>query len=338
MTMNHRIRMKRLLVWTIVLGLYIVLPTSCLKDDTEEYQAEHDRSMENLKVKYGITEADLIQDGIYLHFTYMPDTISVAPVYAKDQYYVVIDLAGFDSENEEPFAVTDSATAAQYDIYRADLVYGPIRTNINNSFIGFYKAIQKMPEGSSAIILFPHDQAFGGYIPVVYRVKLYRVIQSYDEYLDNEFTEYMNHLGINSVNNMGNIQADSAYYKIVTEGDSVPEIETSDSVKIELHAYYVETDTAYVKGFPGRCFFPINDSGDTIAFEVGTTAFPITEIINSVVTVMKLGETREIITPATYAYGETGFVHPYVGLYIVPPYLSVHYTITLIDYTKYGTK
>ena len=67
---------------------------------------------------------------------------------------------------------------------------------------------------------------------------------------------------------------------------------------------------------------------------MGDEFFPVSPIVNHVILQMKLGETREIITPSEYTYGEEGFVHPWVGVYIIPPSIPLHYTISLNDYKK----
>lgn len=126
----------------------------------------------------------------------------------------------------------------------------------------------------------------------------------------------------------------TAYYKTIVEGDSIIELEMGDSVTVCLYGHYVEADPAYVESFPGRQFFPINESGDTITFALDDIIFPITNIVNISVREMKMGEKREVLSPPEYAYGETGFVHPYIGVYIVPPSMPLHYTITLMDYKK----
>ena len=105
-----------------------------------------------------------------------------------------------------------------------------------------------------------------------------------------------------------------------------------DSITVKIYGYYVEADTAYVDSFPGRQFFPINESGDVVTFAFGDIVFPITSIVNYAVEDMKIGETREVISPAEYGYGTNGFLHPYVGVYIIPPSMPLHYTLTLVDY------
>ncbi len=321
---------KRIFKGVIIFSSLALTLTSCLKDDTEELIAEHDRALQAMKAVYGITEADLIGDGVYLHII---DSLSTPGIHPADQNVIIANLAGFDSDGTI-FDVTDSATAKQNNVYRPDLVYGPIRVNINNTFPGFYNAIQKVPEGANAVMLIPYDMAFGGYEPIAYKVELFKVVTDFDAFVHQEFEAYKDSLGIDDANNLDDIGADSAYESRDTAGYAVPDLQIGDSAKILLHAYYVETDPSFVQGFPGRCFFPINESGDIITFDVGTTSFPITGIINSLVMTMNVGDRREIITPAAYAYGDDGFVHPYTGIYIVPPAMDIHYTIELIDYVK----
>jgi hypothetical protein len=321
----------RILKGAIVFSLLTFIASSCLKDDTEELIAAHDRAFAAMKVTYGMTEANAIGDGIYLRFD-PADTVSA--IHPANQNYVVIDILGFNSLGDV-INVTDSADAAANHEYRADLVYGPVRIYINGTFPGFYKAIQKMPEGSSAIMLFPYDQVLGGYEPYAFKVKLYKVIPDIDSFLISEFETYKNllkdSLGItdDSYDTIPNYQ--DAYSIITTEGTESVDIAFGDSATILLRAYYVETDPTYVTGFPGRSFFPINNSGERITFSLGTEAFPISELINSIVPEMKIGEKREIISPAKYVYGENGFSHPYVDIYIVPPYMDIHYSIELVS-------
>jgi hypothetical protein len=311
-----------------LISILTLLVSSC-QDDTEEYIAAHDQKFEAMKVEYGMTEANAIGDGIYMRF--IGDTTTAVHPGALD--YVMVSLVGLNSAGDL-IDVTDSADAAANDIFREDLVYGPVRLNVDNTFTGFNIAVQKMPEGSYAMILFPYDLAFGGYEPIVYKVKLYKVIPNLEQYIDAQFETYVDilkdSLGI-ITDNYDSIPGFRNAYSIITkQGTEDVELSYGDSATIELHAYYVETDPTYVHEFPGRSFFPINNSGDTITFDIGSVSFPISDLINAVVPIMKLGERREIVSPSEYVYDNQGFVHPYVGSYIVPPYMDVHYSIELI--------
>ena len=313
--------------WLFLTALIAFL-YSCDTTDYEELQAEHDLAMERFKTEYGITENDHIGDGIYVKT--LSDLTDADTVFAEGSDHVVVGLVGFDSDNNV-FDVTDHEVATSYGVERSDYIYGPIRLKIDNTFPGFYKAIQVLPEGAEAVMLFPHDQAFGEYKPILYEVSLYRVISDLAAYTDQEFQAYRELLGMDLSDTLPGF--DSVYIKpLVTVDDTAHEIFYGDVVTIRLTARYVETDTAYVESFPGREFFPINLSGDSIEFEYGVLAFPITNLTHIAVENMNLGETWEILAPAQYAYGESGFNHPVMGTIIVPPDMPVHYTLKLVSY------
>ena len=332
-------KIRRELLSGLLIGLLAVFAGSCLKDHTEEYQADHDAAFQALKKEFNITAEDHIGDSIFVHFTYMPE-INGDTVFPEDQDYVVMDYIGlkYGGPYSEPevFDVTSEEDAREYDLYRGDIIYGPVRLNINQTFRGFYFGIQHVPESAEATILIPHEQAFYNYEPLVYKVKLYRVIKDLQLYDSLQMMSYLDLLGISTIaeNTHDITEVPKAYYKIVTEGEEYPEMEIGDTVVIKLHAYYVETDTAYVDSIPGRQFFPINQSGEEVKFAYGENYFPITPVLNVMLGYMKLNETREIVTPADYTYGEYGFIHPGVAVFIVPPYIPVHYIVTFERYIK----
>lgn len=160
---------------------------------------------------------------------------------------------------------------------------------------------------------------------------MYRVITDLDSYTQDQFNEYRDILEVDSML-IDTLQDDTIFYNPVQEGTEGHEIGLGDIVTIKLHAHYVETDTAYVSGFPGRSFFPINNSGDSIQFEYGLIEFPITEMIHIAVDAMDIGEKWEVLCPAYYAYGSEGFLHPIMGTIIVPAGMPVHYSIELVGY------
>jgi hypothetical protein len=132
MKTNRMRKLKIILKGIVLLSIYSLTLTSCLKDDTDEKIAEHNRKMEAMKVTYGISEDEMIGDGIYVHYTYETDTTTIAPVRAVPGDYIVVDLEGYDSDGKI-FDVTDSAVAEQENVYNDELVYGPITVNINHA-------------------------------------------------------------------------------------------------------------------------------------------------------------------------------------------------------------
>jgi hypothetical protein len=324
-------KFRRDLIYVLVLcGCLTLIATSCLKNDTEERIAAHDAAFAALKASLGITEDENIGDNIYVHFTYIPP-ITGDTLRPGGDDFIVTDYIGYNSKMEA-FDVTNAQDAENEGLYRTDVVYGPVRLQVNQTFLGFYKAVQHMPEGSSAVMLFPHDQAFGGYEPIVYEVSLYRIIKDLAEYDSLQFLAYMDSLDISISDSLPN--APKAFYKVLTEGDSIPDLEIGDTITVSLYGYYVETDTAFVEGFPGRQFFPIHECSDTVRFALGDVTFPVSDVVNYAVLAMKIGESWELISPSDYTYGDQGFIHPYIGVYIIPPFIPLHYTIKLIGYKK----
>ena len=302
----------------LLIGLGL-LTNSCLKDDSEEWQAAHDEAFEQLKADYNFSESDTIGDGIYLHVLSEGDD-----VFPEPGDMVIVDLVGHDSK-DNVFDITDYETAVSYDVAYDDHIYGPLRMNINNTFPGFFKAIQRMSQGSSAIMLVPHDQAFRNYIPLVYEVKLYRVIKDIDAYNAQQIASYCDSLGIDPGDTLSGFQ--NVYIKEFTDIEDTLDLELGDILTIRLNAYYVETDMAVVDSFPGRSFFPIGNSSDTVVFEYGPLNFPITELVLIALNGMSVGDKWQIIGPDQYGYGTEGFRHPYTGSFIVPPSMPLQYTI-----------
>ncbi|MGD2036149.1 MAG: FKBP-type peptidyl-prolyl cis-trans isomerase, partial [Bacteroidales bacterium] len=109
-----------------------------------------------------------------------------------------------------------------------------------------------------------------------------------------------------------------------------------DTILISLQGYYVEADTSYINSFPGRQFFPIGNSGDSIRYIYGEEFFPVTLAVNEVVQYMQLNVPVEFVCSSEYGYGENGFRHPYTGEFIILPDMPLHYKVELLDTVSIG--
>lgn len=318
---------RRLMKFSWLIPGALIILSSCMKDNSDDLQAEHDNDLRVLLSKYGMTDADQIETGIWLKISDTDkDSSGIFPA-AED--YVVVEVLGSYSDGEV-FDVSDSAIAQAEGVYRSDLVYGPMRLKLENTFYGFYLAMQEVPRGASAKMVFSHENAFGGYKPVAYEVKLYNVITNFNTYLSTEYFTYLDRMDLNLSDTLSS-QDSSVFSRILTEGTSVADIQVGDSVYINLQAYYAETDPTFVQQFPGRQYFPINESGTLVKILVGKESFPYVNGMFRVIERMKIGETREVLLPPSYVYGSNGFRHPYVGKFIVPPDMPVHCIIELLS-------
>lgn len=308
------------------------LMTSCLKDDLQEQIDQHDRAFNELKEEYGFTEDENIGENIYVKITDSTDFRNGQKV-NSNQNFIVIDYVGRNPE-AGVFDATREVDSRNANLFRKDIIYGPIRLPVSHTFTGFSKAIRFMSEGDAALMLFPYDQAYYDYQPVIYDIKLYEVIDNIDLYDSLQMLTYMHMLGY-PFDTMYFENSPPVYYKTIATGEEMADtISSGDSVKISLYAYYVETNPSYVDSVPGRQFFPINESGDQVTFLIGNNLFPVTEIINISVRNMKVGETRLVVSHSDYNYGDGGFMHPYVSKFIVPPHMPVHYKIKLLEIIK----
>lgn len=311
--------------------MFTLLLSSCLKDDSAEKQAEHDRKLNSLKTEYGMTEADAMEEGLYRKI--IVDSEDTVTIESGD--YIIVDVLGKYADNDV-FDASDIDDAESYGIYRPDLVYGPYRLKLDKTFYGFYKALLGLRQGNEVNMVFSQDVAFLDYEPLAYEVKIHTVIHDLDEYVASQDASYLAALGIDPEVDIVPETDSMLYWKQIEPGTDSIDLELGDIIKLRLYGYYGETDSNYVSGFPGRQFFPINESGDTISGEAGVQSFPIITSLYSAVAYMTMGEIRDVFIPSEFAFGDDGFVHPYVGKYIVPTNMSLHYRIQLLGHKKWN--
>lgn len=304
---------------------------SCLDNETDQLWTEHDQKMEEMKVKYNMTESDTLPggDNIYIRFESEGDVDN--PLRATVDDMIIIDYVG-TNYNGDVFDVSIEEVAIDEDMYAEDFIYGPGRFWVAYTFIGFQKAIQYMPLNSTAIMLIPGNMWNGSYEPVVYTVTLYNVVSDIDSYNDAQIASYLDSLEIDVEDEIPEFEGIWAKnLSLLTENDS---LNFGDTILLSLYGYYVETNEPFTDSIPGRRFFPIATSGDTVTFLYGTYGpdfFPQTQSVNEVVKFMEIGDSVDFLTRDEYGYGEEGFLHPYTGDYIVPSDMPLHYTIKLLD-------
>lgn len=317
----------------LIIVLLVVILNSCLEDDSAERQADHDRKLNMLKSEYGMTESDVLEGGIYRKVIEGEDT----SVYIESTDYIIADVIG-KYAIEGVFDASDADIAEDNGLYRPDLVYGPYRLKIDQTFYGFYKALLGVVEGSEVEMVLSHSVAFLDYEPLAYEIRIRRIIKDIDSYLIDQDTKYMNELDIDPSVDIVPGTDSSIFWKQVEPGTDSIDLEIGDIVKLRLYGYYAEIDSNVRSGFPGRQFFPINESGDTISGEAGVQSFPIINSLYPAIAYMKIGEIRDIFIPSELAYGEEGFQHPFVGKFIIPKNMSLHYRVQLMGHTKWNER
>ncbi|MBN1598784.1 MAG: FKBP-type peptidyl-prolyl cis-trans isomerase [Bacteroidales bacterium] len=301
----------------------VIALASCIKSDSEEYQKQHDRDFEALKMEFGFTEDDFISEGVYLKVDYDGDTATA--IYPTDEDFIMADVVGHRIDIGI-FEVTNRDIAEENEVDRSDYIYGPIRIWVVSTPVGFNIAIKKVPQGAHATMLLSHEMAYGGYIPIVYEVDIYNIKDDLEQYNQYQINAALDSLDMDPV--LDSVPGFSNAYSIIEVPGTVSDsAEIDDEVTISLHGYYVECDTTFIQSFPGREFFPFNNSDTLITYFIGDERFPLSSILTEIVPQMKLNEVRHIIIGSEHGYGTSGVIHPYDGFYIIPPDMPLHYKV-----------
>ena len=309
----------------IVVAVFFI---SCLENEQEKWIAEHDQRMEEMKDTYGFTESDTLPGGSGVYIKYSIKTDSTRKATVNDM--VVIDYVG-TNYNGDIFDVSRLSVAESEDIYDDEFIYGPARFYVYNLFWGFQFAIPDMPIGSKAKILVPGNLWDGGYYPVLYEIELHQIIEDVESYNEGMISRYLDSLDMTIDDTIPGF--DGIWVKDFDKRLPDDSLVYGDTIVVRLHGYYAEADDAYVKDFPGRQFFPIAGSGDSVIFHFGSYGddiFPYTRAVNEAIKYMEIDETIDMVTRDEYGYDESGFHHPYTGNYIVPADMPLHYTIELL--------
>jgi FKBP-type peptidyl-prolyl cis-trans isomerase len=300
-----------------------ILLSSCLNKETQKLQDEENSKIANLKSKYTITEADAIGQGVYLQFIGTRGGDTLKP---QINNVVIVTYTGEYSDGTI-FDLTDSVTAVAKNLYSTSYIYGPARIRVGYSIAGINLALMHMNEGSEAKILIPSAMAWNNYEPLYYHLSLLRVITNDTLYENNQRKLYTEKLGLTDSTLL---PLRKTFAKIIKESTDTgkADINYGDSIYLSLQAYYAEVEP-FLTGHYGRKFFPIGPFTGKLHYAFGDQdGFPLTTAIDSAVFQMKTGEVMEVVTGSENAYGPDGFLHP-ANFYIVPPYMPVHYIITL---------
>jgi FKBP-type peptidyl-prolyl cis-trans isomerase 2 len=306
--------------------LVLVLFTSCIKDDSSEKENESRLKYEKMLDDNLMTRADSIGYGVYMKLdkTYVTND-TLKPVNTD---LVILTYSGYSSDGTL-LETSDSSTAQQAGKYFYDQIYGPKKVRVASKPDGIFLALLNMPLYSKATIVMPADMAYQNYEPVKYIITLHKIIKNEIVFEKEQRMAYLDSIAFG-----GTYNSDSTFiYRINKAGTSKPEVVFNSKVTIKLRANFAEwINEANLTKNPGRQFFPINKSSDKVVyFNQYSIGFPLTPAIDSMVAVMKIGEEREFIVSSDYAYGETGFLHPDLQLFIVPRYTSVHYKVELVS-------
>lgn len=323
---NNKFNSLKVLVLCFIVTSLLV---SCLKSDVEDNSGLYKQQYLKMLNDNNMTSADSIGYEVYMKFdTIYHETDTTRP---KSDDIVIFQYYGYDADGKL-FGTTDSAAARANGLYRDDLIFGGERIAVKYLVAGLNIALLHMPDSSEATVVMPSDMAFFSG-PVKYKLILNKIISDPDSFEIEQLDAYKTRIGFE----YDALAIDTTlWYKVTNSGTEFPDLYFNSRVTLKLHAYYCEylPKLFEKKSGLGRQIFPINSSSDTVSYAFNnfsiSSNYPITPAIDSMVTTMKLNESREFITTSDNAYGTAGFIHPYLGNYIVPPFTAIHYKMTLV--------
>lgn len=317
---------KRLLSWQLILGglLLTVLSTGCLKNEAEEKEDQEKQKIKAYLSAHGLDESNNIGYGIYLKIT-NKDTNLTTGARPQTNQTIVVTFTGKYTDGTL-FECTDSALGVKTfpDRY---IVYGPHRVKTGYLVSGIDYAIRKFQVGDTGLIVVPSEYAFYDYEPVVYTVTL-------NEIIENDSVKEQSMLETYKVDNGFNENDTALFDNVLYKGHPAESssVEDGDSVTVKIIGRYAED---YYANNLGRIFFPLYNAKEQIKWQYGNEdAFPISEAIEKTLTFMHVGDTMEILSPSSSAYGSNGFYNPYLYIAIVPGYMPVHYRLILVEVEK----
>jgi len=309
--------------------LCITIPfilVSCLKNDSEDNTALYEQQF--TKWKNDGTNWDSVGYNVYMNVTNLSSDTSKP----TSKNAVLISYNCYNGEGEL-IATTNDSIAVKYDIHKDDYIYGPYWAELQYTIPGIYVALQHLTLYSSATIIIPYDMA--GYLgPLKYEVTLHKIVSDFDQFEDEQRTNYMNIIGFFSDDTVYTAIDSTLWYKLIGSDDFVKkDILYGTDLIIQLTANYCEVLPGLAPA-SGRQFFPINNKGTEVEYYFQDSYyFPITPAIDTMVDRMLQAGDHEadFITTSANTYGSSGFLHPTQGVYIIPPYKSIHYTVKISE-------
>lgn len=310
--------------------LALILPTACLDNKFEEYEAEEARKIKNYIDSKGFAEEDKLPSGIYLKF--YENNTETDSVKLKTGNIIIVSYTGMLTDGKI-FETTDAKKGAS-EFPKRYFVYGPMKLKVGYTQIwGFDTTIRFFSPGDSGTMVIPSKYAWYDYNPVVYHVKLHEVFKNDSTFEASTWSRFWSK---NTFDSSRSFQySEGLFYRFLSDtvdslSSSPIPVKDNDSLIIDLTARYAES---YYENGQGRIFFPLVGYPSQFRYAYGKAPiFPIVAAIDSAVKRMSVGDEIEICGTSKWGYGTKGFNDSYYNITAVPPSMPVHYKIKLIKH------
>lgn len=317
-------------LWFSMIFSLILLAPGCVSNDEDKRRDHELQIIQEYLNANGITNESKTEGGIY----FIGDTTGNAAS-PEEGDYVIISYVGRFLENMEIRETSYDSLKSQWSAagnYK-NYLYGPIMMSLGKSITGITEGLSMMKEGGKATLIIPSGKAFNDYTPLIYEIRLHKVVDNPLTYSNSLFKTYLTDNGFTQELN------DSVFYKEIhtPPEDGVTPV-SGDEVYFRFAGLLIDefrnaSDDTFDTNFPL--------SEDQIKLIWGKTKISAGEMISSSAGIpaglkMALGEMRKgtralVAIPYSQAFGKDGLIDPRYEFTIIPPFQNVVYEIVLDD-------
>ncbi len=317
-------------LWFGIIFTLILLASGCVSNDEDKRRDNELKVIQEYLKAHGITNESKTEGGIYFIGDTTGNTAS-----PEEGDYVIISYVGRFLENLEIRETSyDSlksqwSAAANYKNY----LYGPIMMPLGKSITGINEGLSLMKEGGKATLIIPSDKAFYDYSPLIYEIRLHKVLDNPVTYSKSLFKTFLN------ANNFTQELDDSVFYKeVVTPPEDTITPVSGDEIYFRFAGLLIdEFRNASNDTFDSN--FPL--SKDQIKYIWGKTKISAGEMISPPAGIpagfrLALGKMRKgtralVAIPYSQAFGKDGLIDSRYGFTIIPAYQNMVYEIVVDD-------
>lgn len=308
----------------------LMLATGCVSNDEDKKRDDELKIIQEYLEANGITDEAKTEGGIY----FIGDTTGNAAS-PEEGDYVIISYVGRFLENMEIRETSYDSLKSQWSAAESykNYLYGPIMMPLGKSIAGINEGLSLMKEGGKATLIIPSDKAFYDFTPLIYEIRLHKVVDNPLTYSKSLFKTYL------TANSFTQLLKDSVFYKeLVTPPEDTITPVNNDEIYFRFAGLLIdEFRNASNDTFDTN--FPL--SKDQIKFIWGKTKISAGEMISPLAGIpaglkLALGEMRKgtralVAVPYSQAFGKDGLIDSRYGFTIIPSYQNVVYEVIVDD-------
>jgi hypothetical protein len=330
---------KRHLSVFITSALFLLLASGCLKNDLAEREANEKKVIQQYLTANNISGDTKTEGGIY----YIEEVAGTGLSPVLDDY-IVIDYVG-------RFLESGVIRETSYDSLKNDwpaadnyvnFLFGPTKIVYGHSISGINEGLSLMKEGGKAKIIIPSDKAYYDFNPMIYEIRLIKVIKDPVAYADSMLHIYLDANGFDESTKKN----DSIWFREteITDTNETRVVQAGDEVYFSFSGLLIDE----FRSASQDTFDTNSDDDNPIILTYGNSKVTSGSILAPAAGLptglilaldsMRFGAHATAVLPYRQAFGAKGLINSVYGYTIVPTYQPVVYNIVIEDIIKPAKK